>query len=84
VLGAGPVRTTELDLRRPARDLLEHLLGGIAACHLLYADFDEGDDSSDSELEGNPDSESESIRRDRIANEFADLVRAQAGSVDEG
>ena len=43
-LAAEPARTTPLDPRRPARDLLEHLLDGIASCHLLYADHDDDDD----------------------------------------
>jgi hypothetical protein len=75
--GAKPARATELDPHRPAQDLLEHLLSGIAACHLLYADFDESDDA---ESEDDPDPAAESTRRDRIATEFADLVRAQAAS----
>jgi hypothetical protein len=76
-MGADQVRATELDPRRPARDLLEHLLSGIAACFLVYADFDDSDGGF--ELEDDPDPGS--ARRDRMANDFADLVRAQAASV---
>ena len=36
---AVPARTTLLDPQRPARDLLEHLLDGIASCHLLYTEY---------------------------------------------
>jgi hypothetical protein len=39
ILASEPVRTTLLDPRRPARDLLEHLLDGIASCQLLYAEY---------------------------------------------
>jgi hypothetical protein len=78
-LAAEPARATELDPRRPARDLLEHLLSGIAACYLLYADLDDG-----SPLDDDPDPAAEPARRDRIADEFADLVRAQAAAADGG
>ncbi|WP_147252595.1 hypothetical protein [Micromonospora endolithica] len=46
VLASEPVRATLLDPRRPARDLLEHLLDGIASCRLLFAEYadDEFDD----------------------------------------
>jgi hypothetical protein len=54
-LAAEPVRATLLDPRRPARDLLGHMLDGINACWLLYdeysddesADLDDEDDVSD-------------------------------------
>ena len=46
---AEPARTTLLDPRRPARDLLEHLLDGIASCHLIYAECAEDDDDLDEE-----------------------------------
>jgi hypothetical protein len=51
-LAAEPVRATLLDPRRPARDLLEHLLDGIASCHLLYSECgadDLADDPDDDE-----------------------------------
>ncbi|WP_405094482.1 hypothetical protein [Micromonospora sp. NBC_01412] len=39
VLASEPVRATLLDPRRPARDLLEHLLDGIASCRLLFSEY---------------------------------------------
>jgi hypothetical protein len=52
-----PVRATLLDPRRPARDLLEHLLDGIASCHPLYDEYaDDGhgfvDDAEDDDTDG--------------------------------
>jgi hypothetical protein len=40
---AVPARTTLLDPRRPARDLLEHLLDGFASCQLIYAEYADDD-----------------------------------------
>ncbi|WP_327042821.1 hypothetical protein OG400_12425 [Micromonospora ureilytica] len=51
VLASEPVRTTLLDPRRPARDLLEHLLNGIASCRLLYAEYAGDDFGDDAEFE---------------------------------
>jgi hypothetical protein len=80
----GSIRATELDPRRPARDLLEHLLDGIASCRLLFAevdeDFDEADQESDLDSADDLDPATESERRDRIAEKFADLVRVQVAS----
>jgi hypothetical protein len=59
-MAAEPVRATLLDPRHPARDLLEHLLDGIASCHLLYAEYaDYADDDvafedQDTDDEGAP------------------------------
>lgn len=38
-MASEPVRATLLDPRRPARDLLEHLLDGIASCRLLFTEY---------------------------------------------
>jgi len=77
VAGPTSVRVTELDPRRPARDLLEHLLDGIAACHLLYAEYDDSDEPWDDQDDA-PSADLEAHRRDRTAEEFAELVRARA------
>ena len=94
---AVPARATLLDPRRPARDLLEHLLDGIASCHLIFAEYadddlddddlddldvhdvfedtgDGGDQMSDVDEDENGDGE----RGERVAAEFADIVRDQA------
>ncbi|MGX6605959.1 hypothetical protein ACWKSP_28100 [Micromonosporaceae bacterium Da 78-11] len=89
MMAAEPVRTTPLDPRRPARDLLEHLLDGIASGELLYAEYVSGgadpdvDDAVFDEPveDASPDPEGE--RRDVIAEKFADLVRAQAAATRE-
>jgi hypothetical protein len=77
ILADDTVRATLLDPRRPARDLLEHLLDGIASCFLLYSEyandgegFEDGDEQSD---------ESSDVEDDR-QDEFADFVRAQAAA----
>ncbi len=44
---AVPARATLLDPRRPARDLLEHLLDGIASCHLIFAEYADDLDNDD-------------------------------------
>jgi hypothetical protein len=72
------VRVTELDPRRPARDLLEHLLDGIAACHLLYAEYDDGPDEPWDGQDDEPSADVEASRHDRTAEEFTELVRARA------
>ncbi|MBM0236950.1 hypothetical protein JNW88_06980 [Micromonospora sp. ATA32] len=83
VLASEPVRSTLLDPRRPARDLLEHLLDGIASCRLLFAEYadDELDDEDDDD---EPDAESFSggeaaldEAKDQVL-EFAVLVRQEA------
>ena len=79
VAGPTSVRATELDPRRPARDLLEHLLDGIAACHLLYAEYDDDpDEPRDDDRNDEPNPDAEASRRDRTAEEFTQLVRARA------
>lgn len=80
-LAAEPVRATLLDPRRPARDLLEHLLDGIASCHLLYAEYadDAVEDDDNADFGENDDDVAADVQqRADIAEEFADLVRAQA------
>jgi hypothetical protein len=81
-LAAEPVRATLLDPRRPARDLLEHLLDGIASCHLLYAEYADDVFDEDDDLTGDEDDDFDVAvdvqRRADIADEFAELVRAQA------
>jgi hypothetical protein len=95
-LAAEPVRATLLDPRRPARDLLEHLLDGIASCHLLYAEYadedlvgdldddavleDEDEDAVDAVADVEGDVEAGAERREEIAEEFAELVREQAAA----
>jgi hypothetical protein len=95
-LAAEPVRTTLLDPRRPARDLLEHIVDGIASCHLLYAEYtldayaepgDEVVDSGGASTGGRGDSDldgddmdADDERHEQIAAEFADVVREQAAA----
>jgi hypothetical protein len=80
VAGPTSVRVTALNPRRPARDLLEHLLDGIGACHLLYAEYDDADEPWDDQ-DDEPSADVESSRRDRIAEEFTELVRARAAQI---
>lgn len=89
---AASPRTTLLDPRRPARDLLEHLLDGIASCHLIYAEHVNGgsfaddpglrhEDTDGSENETSDVDEREPEEdgaRERVAAEFAEFVRRQA------
>jgi hypothetical protein len=88
-LAAEPARTTLLDPRRPARDLLEHLLDGVSSCHLLYAEYAiaGGHRAVDDDVE--PDDEDDDFdsdgrvaeyaeRRREIARAFAGLVQAEA------
>jgi hypothetical protein len=86
-MAAEPARATLLDPRRPARDLLEHLLDGISSCQLLYADGDNGDDFDGADELDDPVSADTSDvdvvdaeRWDEVAEEFAELVRAEAAS----
>jgi hypothetical protein len=81
-LAAEPVRATLLDPRRPARDLLEHLLDGIASCHLLYAEYAAEDDVdfADEDDEADTDDDADALRREEIAEEFAELVRDHAAA----
>ncbi len=83
VLASEPVRTTLLDPRRPARDLLEHLLDGIASCRLLHAEyagsdfdddavFDDDDDAEENFAGSDIDGESDAV------DAFAALVRLEA------
>ena len=76
---AEPARTTLLDPRRPARDLLEHLLDGIASCRLLYAEYadDLDDETDDLDLDGDIEADG---RRANLAAEFAEIVRGQAAA----
>lgn len=69
-LASAPVRATLLDPRRPARDLLEHLLDGINSCWLLY------DESSDETDGGFGDAAADAGR----GEEFAELVRERAAA----
>lgn len=92
-LSAEPTRSTPLDPRRPARDLLEHLLDGITSCHVLYHEYvfdtdDEvedqpgggGKEPTDVEEIGERDDEWYTQRRDDVEQEFIDLVRVQAAA----
>lgn len=91
-LASEPVRVTPLDPRRPARDLLEHLLDGIGSCWLLYtddaydnhdgeeSDADEDDDSGDTDDAVEGDVEADAEHHDEVAEEFADFVRGQAAA----
>ena len=82
-LAAEPVRATLLDPRRPARDLLEHLLDGIASCHLLYAEY--ADDDLDEEDDNLEDDRTElvdrSTERPDLVAELAQLWRTWADRV---
>ncbi|MEV6851536.1 hypothetical protein [Actinoplanes sp. NPDC051411] len=85
MLSAAPVRATMLDPRRPARDLLEHLLAGIASCHLLYSEYADEElvcAAQDQDPAFEDEAVSESDRRGEITEEFTDLVREQAASVE--
>jgi hypothetical protein len=76
-----PARATLLDPRRPARDLLEHLLDGIGACHLLFAEYadDELDaDDLDHDDDDLSDEAGDDERQARVAAEFAEAVRDRA------
>src|SRR6266545_1881868 len=44
-LAGARVRAAMVNPRRPARDLLEHLLDGIASCRLLYEEYAGAEDS---------------------------------------
>jgi hypothetical protein len=85
MLSAEPVRATVLDPRRPARDLLEHLLAGIASCHLLCSEYANEElvcaaQDDDPAFEDDPAAESD--RRGEITEEFTDLMREQAASTE--
>ncbi len=85
---AAPARTTLLDPRRPARDLLEHLLDGLASCHLFFAEYiDDAHDSDylsdeldaeDNDLSSDVDLRGDEMHQDELAGEFFELVRDQA------
>ncbi|MEV4845083.1 hypothetical protein AB0K20_17945 [Micromonospora matsumotoense] len=78
VLASEPVRTTLLDPRRPARDLLEHLLDGLTSCRLLLAEYaDEGfDDESEAQPSGKGEALTDLARPEEP--EFVASVRQQA------
>lgn len=59
----GEIRTTPLDPMRPARDLLEDVVGGIRGCWLLYQESAEIEDEED---------------EDASADAFLDAVRTEA------
>lgn len=87
-LAAEPPRTTMLDPRRPARDLLEHLLDGLNSCHILYTEYaldeDGGNGNDDGADEPDTDEPAEhryAQRRDEISTTFADLTREAAAAV---
>jgi hypothetical protein len=89
-LAAEPPRTTLLDPRRPARDLLEHLLDGLNSCHVLYAEYALGDADvaglGDDDDEPDDDKLAEqryAQRRNEIATTFADLTRNAAGAAQQ-
>ena len=85
---AAPARTTLLDPRRPAQDLLEHLLDGLASCHLFFAEYtDDAHDSDylsdeldaeDNDLSSDVDLRGDEMHQDELAGEFFELVRDQA------
>ncbi|MFI5891123.1 hypothetical protein ACIA5D_13520 [Actinoplanes sp. NPDC051513] len=85
MLVAVPVRATVLDPRRPARDLLQHLLAGIASCHLLYSEYANEElarAGQDPAFDADTAEEAERCR-EITTEEFTDLVREQlrAGSL---
>jgi hypothetical protein len=82
ILASEPVRTTLLDPRRPARDLLEHLLDGIASCQLLYAEYaaEGGAAPKETDTDEPEVADAETERYEEIAAEFADLVRVRAAA----
>jgi hypothetical protein len=59
VLAKEPVRATLLDPRRPARDLLEHLLDGIASCHLFYDEYADDENADDENVDLDMDADGE-------------------------
>lgn len=73
-----------LDPRRPARDLLEHLLDGIGSCQLLYTEYVEdlllADNDMDDEAADIAGDEADGAHRARVAVRFARLVREQAAA----
>jgi hypothetical protein len=84
-LAAEPPRSTDLDPRRPARDMLEHLLDGIASCRRLYAEYADADDDNfddeDDEFDDDIDDGAGDMQRQReIDAEFIDLVREEAAA----
>ncbi|MFG1849564.1 hypothetical protein [Micromonospora carbonacea] len=82
ILASEPVRTTLLDPRRPARDLLEHLLDGVASCRLLHVEYsggglDDGEEFEDGDVEDEASGSSADGEADG-ARAFAALVRREA------
>lgn len=80
------MRATVLDPRRPARDLLEHLLDGIASCYLRYCEYANeelvcADQDEDPAFEDH-DAAAEAERCGEITDEFTDLMREKAASTD--
>ena len=74
-LAKEPVRATLLDPRRPARDLLEHLLDGIASCHLLYDEYTDGE-NVDLDMDADDEHGSADDAEDQHAEDEADVVAA--------
>jgi hypothetical protein len=90
-LAAEPPRNTPLDPRRPARDLLEHLLDGLNSCHVLYAEYalGEADVAGFGDDDGEPDDDLDTDKladeryarhRNEIAETFAQLTRNAAAA----
>jgi hypothetical protein len=94
-LASEPVRATLLDPRRPARDLLEHLLDGINSCWLLYdeyaddeaSDLDDDHDNDELDIDGreggdvlDADVQRRRAMAEEFAEEFAEVVREQAAA----
>jgi hypothetical protein len=88
---AEPPRNTLLDPRRPARDLLEHLLDGLNSCHVLYAEYALGEaDVGDDDDEPADDLDTDKLADERyaqhrkeIAMTFADLTRNAAAAAQQ-
>ena len=78
-LAAGQPRITLLDPARPAHDLLEDLLDGIRACHLLYSSYSDDDDEDDDMDKDLDEAEIEELN-ERLDNQFANAVRADAAT----
>ncbi|MBB5828592.1 hypothetical protein [Micromonospora carbonacea] len=74
VLASEPVRATLLDPRRPARDLLEHLLDGIASCRLLFTEYADDEPEAQRSVRG----ETASGAAEPEESEFVVLVREEA------
>lgn len=80
------MRATVLDPRRPARDLLEHLLDGIPSCYLRYCEYANeelvcADQDEDPAFEDH-DAAAEAERCGEITDEFTDLMQEKAASTD--